>query len=422
MKQFRLLHYLRTSLWPVPVLCVLFGIALSFATLALDDGSVVPLEFSGGPDAALAILGAIAASMITLAGITLTIVLVVVQLAMGQFSPRIVRAILHDRPSQWTIGIFAAAFAHAMLAMRDVASTEEGAPVPGLAISVAFVLVVASIVVLILYVNHIGQSLRAAALIETVGKEMREVLEDLYSDHGADLDANDTEVVLAPHSGVVFRVSYDALITVAGKADCSLEMIPGHGDFVPAGAPLFRITGNADALDHAAAAAAVALGPERTMNQDMAYGFRMLVDIAERCLSDAFDPTTAVQAIDRLHDCLRQLARRPFPSSEYRDDSGTLRLQVRHMSWEGYVVLAFEEIRQLGADSVQIKRRLKAALVDLLTVAPPERRPPLERQLELLEAIGKDSDAILDIDGRIPPDAQGIGSARELRIILGEGN
>jgi uncharacterized membrane protein len=126
---FGLLHHLRTSLWPVPVLCVLGGIALSYVTVAVDDGGLVPTALTGGPDAALVIFGTVAASMITLTGIVLTIVLVVVQLAMGQFSPRIVRAILHDRPSQLAIGIFVATFAHAMLTMRETSSLEEGAPV-----------------------------------------------------------------------------------------------------------------------------------------------------------------------------------------------------------------------------------------------------------------------------------------------------
>lgn len=143
----------------------------------------------------------------------------------------------------------------------------------------------------------------------------------------------------------------------------------------------------------------------------------MLVDIAERCLTDAFDPTTAVQAIDRLHDGLRQLARRPFPTGEYRVATGAIRLRVKHITWEGYVLLALEEIRQLGAGSVQITRRLKAALEDLLAVAPPERRPPLERQLRLLEAAEAESDAPRDADSQIPADRQGIGSSRELQTV-----
>ena len=200
---FGLLHYLRTSLWPVPVLCVLGGIALSYVTVAVDDGGLVPTALTGGPDAALAILGTVAASMITLTGIVLTIVLVVVQLAMGQFSPRIVRAILHDRPSQLAIGIFVATFAHAMLAMREISSLEAGAPVPGLAIVVAFLLVVVSIVVLILYINHIGQSLRVAALIDSVGDEIRDRVDELYAE-GPELSGDAPDVVLPPTQGSCF--------------------------------------------------------------------------------------------------------------------------------------------------------------------------------------------------------------------------
>ena len=419
MKSFRIWHHLRTSMWPIPVLCVLAGLALSFATVALDTGSIVSVDFIGGPDAALAILGAIAASMIALTGTVLSIVLVVVQLAMGQFSPRIVRAILHDRPSQFAIGIFVAAFAHAMLAMREIASTEEGAPVPGLSIMVAFALVVVSIIVLILYINHIGQSLRAAALIESVGKETREVLDKLYEDRGPDPLRDDPGVVLAQESGVVFRIDYEQLVDAATQANCVIFMKPMIGDFVPAGALLFEIEGDAAAFDAGKAIKAVALGPERTLNQDVAYGFRMLVDIAERCLSDAFDPTTAVQAIDRLHDCLRQMARRPFPSGEYRDETGTVRVCVSHITWEGYVMLAFDEIRQTGANSAQVTRRLRAALDDLLTVAPADRRAPLERQLDLLDAAVADNDWTgAERASLLPGDPQGIGSARQLRSAI----
>ena len=105
------------------------------------------------------------------------------------------------------------------------------------------------------------------------------------------------------------------------------------------------------------------------------YGVRLLVDIAERSLSESpfQDPTTAVQAIDRLHDILRQLARRPFPDGRFHDDGGVLRLVTTTMSWEEYVHLAFDEIRMAGAGSPQVSRRLLAALDDLRRVALPSR-------------------------------------------------
>ena len=113
----------RTGLWFVPVVCVLAGVCLSFATIALDrrfDFDLIPESWTGGPDVALVILSTIALAMVSLAALVLTITMVVVQLAMGQFSPRIVQTILRDKPSQIAIGLFVATFAHAMLAMREV--------------------------------------------------------------------------------------------------------------------------------------------------------------------------------------------------------------------------------------------------------------------------------------------------------------
>ncbi len=128
------------GLWFVPLTCVLAGVGLSFATIAIDrawDYELIPPSISGSPDAALETLGTIAASMVSLAALVLTITMVVVQLAMGQFSPRIVQRILKDKPSQFAIGVFVGTFAHAMLTLREVRTEGEGA-VPGLAIVVAF--------------------------------------------------------------------------------------------------------------------------------------------------------------------------------------------------------------------------------------------------------------------------------------------
>jgi uncharacterized membrane protein len=140
-------------MWFWPLVCVGIGMALSAVSVALDrafDGSLVPRAITGGPDTALEILGTVAGSMVSLAALVLTVVLVVIQLAMGQFSPRIVAAILQDKPSQFAIGIFVGTFAHAMLALSQV-STEEGDEfVPGVAIVVAVVLVIVSIMVLVL--------------------------------------------------------------------------------------------------------------------------------------------------------------------------------------------------------------------------------------------------------------------------------
>ena len=169
----------RSSLWFIPVMCVLAGVVVSIGTIAVDRWfafDAVPRSLTGGPDAAVAILETIAVSMVSLATLVLTITMVVVQLAMGQFSPRIVQTFLQDRPSQVAIGLFVATFAHAMLTIREVQFDGDG-QVPGVAIIVAYVLVLTSIAMLVLYVHHIGRSLRVSALIELVGNDTRRLLD-----------------------------------------------------------------------------------------------------------------------------------------------------------------------------------------------------------------------------------------------------
>jgi uncharacterized membrane protein len=420
MSLYKLYRSVRSSLWLIPVLCVLVGASISFATIAVDratDYDLIPASLIGTPDAALQILATVATSMVSLTALVLTIVLVVVQLAMGQFSPRIVQRLLRDRPSQFAIGLFVATFVHTLLAIRevDLGSGSDPGHVPGVAVLATFVLALTSIAVLVMYVHHVGQALRISDLVELAGNETRRLLDRVYPDHGpVSVEERDSHTVPATKSGVITLVAHDRLVQTARDAGCVLELIPSLGDYVPAGATLFTVHGDSVRVDSEAVRTGVILGMERTLDQDVAYGLRLLVDMTERSLSESRwqDPTTAVQAIDRLHDCLRQLIRRPIPDGKFYDEEGQLRLIQHVMTWDAYVHLAFGEIRLAGAGSPQVARRLQSALRDLLAIAPPDRRAVLQEQHDLLCA---DSAEALtnpeDVARAQQPDAGGINTS-----------
>jgi uncharacterized membrane protein len=399
---------------------VLGGIGLALGTTAIDwyfDHALIPQSVTGNPNAAQTILNMTATSMVTLISVTLTLTLVLVQLAMGQFSPRIVRALLSDPRTQLAIGLFGATFVYSMLVLRRIDS--QGGVLPGLSVLVAYALMLASIVGLILYLHHTGQRLRVGGLINLVGDELRKQLDGFYpvdQDTEAASSPQDEQIVVGQEPGVVIKVDREGLIAAARSAGCVLEMVPMMGDFVPVGAPLFRVHDEPAGLRSEKIVRLVTMGRERTHNSDPAFGFRKLVDIAERSIVQPFnDPTTAVEAIHRLHDCLRQLAPRPFPSGQYYDDEGQLRLVIRTLGWDGYVRLAFDELRLAGAAQPQVTRRLCAALEDLKTVAPPARQSALDRQLYLLEELVREEfDEEEDISSSLVGDQQGIGSGQDV--------
>jgi uncharacterized membrane protein len=314
------------------------------------------------------------------------------------------------------VGLFIGTFAYSMTLLREVnGKSSGGGPVPGLAVAVDYGLILAAIVVLVLYVHHTAQSIRAGGLIGWVADATRDEVERLYP--ATPQPDEDPSVVAAPDYGIVTKLPYRVLVDIAEKADCVLELVPAMGDFVPRGGPLFRVHGSLAEPQRTAAARSVILDNERTHEFEPAFGLRKLVDVAIRSIySSPFqDPTTSVQSINAIHDILRRLARREVPSGRHRDAHGRVRLVERVMSWEGYVRLAFDELRLAGAGSPQVARRLRAALEDLATVAPPERQPPLDRQLELLDAAVRRSYADdADVHAALVADMQGIGSGPDV--------
>lgn len=404
-------------IWVLPALLVVVGVVASLGLSELDKASgydIVPASLVGTASTAQQVLSLIASAVLNLATVVLSLTLVAVQLAMGQFSPRIVRAIQEDRRNQVAIGLFLGTFAYALLAMRRIDDQQN--QVPGLTVLVAYVLGLACLVGLVVYIHQVSQSLRVGGIIDLVGDETRAQLARRF-ERDPDIAqpvAGAGNVVYARESGAVVLIDHDALLEAARVGDACIELVPMMGDFVPTGAPLARISRGTVSDD--AVLRNVRLGRERTHEHDPAFGIRKLVDIAERASSDPFDdPTTTVQAIHRLHDCLRLLAGRRLPSGRYTDAAGVPRLLVRELQWPGYVRLAFDEVRLVAAQNPQTARRLRAALLDLIDVAPQERVEPLERQLRLLDsAVARHFDDDADVHAASTPDVQGIGSGPDL--------
>ncbi|NVJ02180.1 DUF2254 domain-containing protein [Myxococcus sp. AM009] len=396
---------LATSYWLVPALCVFASIGLSQLAQAID--ARLPQHeqtwylFQGGPEGARSVLSAVASSMMTFAGLVFSVTILVLQQASNQFSPRILRTFLRDRKSQLSLGIFVGTFVYALLAMRSVRGTSENleieSHVPSLSVWLAVVFVLISVGTFIFFIHHVAQSIRAVVILGRIRDETCETMERMYPE-GVGHDAEDAPLerpqgmpsLVVPHagrSGVLVTLDEEQLLRCAQRAEVTMVVVPMMGDFVPHGSALFEVWGDAGSLDLPSALASVQIGRERTLQQDTAFGFRQLVDIAERALSPGTnDPSTAVQAIDQLHDLLRRLVLRRFPSLRRLDDQGVPRLICPRPDFNDYVRLSMDEIREYGEGSIQVARRLRFLLEDLLRVAPDFRRAELERQRALLDA------------------------------------
>ena len=277
-----------------------------------------------------------------------------------------------------------------------------------------------SVVVFLYLIDYAARLLRPISIVQRVGESGIAVIQSVYPKSTAGprpvepprLPASpERTVATAGASGVVLAVDLAGLVGQARRASGVIEFVPQVGDFVAVDEPLFRLYGGASAIDDRQLRAAVALGSERTLDQDPTFAFRILVDIAIKALSPAInDPTTAVVAIDQLHRLLRLAGLQHTRGQEIRDADGQLRLVFRTPNWEDFVHLTCIEIRHCGAGSVQIPRRMRSMLENLAQTLPPHRHGELRQQLELWDRAIEGSYSFPE-DRAIAriPDPQGLG-------------
>ena len=449
---YSLKSYVGSALWVVPFFALVVGLLIKrlmerFGTWMVSQGYYdLKTGFYGmDRDDAVAVLDRIFTLNLSFLVFTFGSLLVAIQVAGGQYTPRIIATtLLRDNVIRCIVGYFVFSMLWANRTMVQVTSTM----VPQFQLFLAMNFGLLSIVAFLLLIDYSAKLLRPVSLVARIGGSGINVIDSVYPDVTRNVDVPATRVekrkwsflswtsrpvaAAAPSaaklgtpartvfhqgfSGIVLAVNAPALIAEAQRADCVVEVAPQVGDFVALDEPLFYIYGNAGAIDDRKLRALIAFGVERTLEQDPLFAFRILVDIALKALSPAInDPTTAVLAIDQLHRLLRYVGLRSLRTDEFANYSGQLRLVFRTPNWENFVHLAFREIRACGANSMQVVRRLRAMIENLTQTLPEPRHAALHVELDLLNrAMARHFTFSEDLALARIPDAQGLGgSARK---------
>jgi len=389
-RRYRTRSFLRNSLWFPPLLGMVGALVL-FRMVRWADMSL-GWEVSMGVEGARALLSTLASAMFTFIVFVFSILLLSVQLASAQLTPRIIAFFYRNPVLKFSLSVFVFTFTFSLA----VIFRTENSVLP-----IAFWLAVwnslACIGIFLYMIDHVGKSLRPISLLNQIGNAGREVILDIYPQPLTETDDHDFEImggkgygsssiIEARHTGVVLAFDVIGLTELARSTNSLIELIPQVGNFIASGDPLFRVYQPGEVIPEKQFYQAVAIGNERTMEQDPGFAFRIIVDIASKALSPAInDPTTAVIALDQIHRLLRVVARQKLDTGRVYDNEGKLRLIFRTPNWDDFINLAITEIRHYGKNSLQVVRRLKALLENLIDVVPPNRAVSLKEELEILK-------------------------------------
>ena len=424
--------YLRSSLWIVPVVTLLAWMGVKRLSEHLGGWMVsqgfydLQTGFYGlSAEEAHSALDRVSTLALSCLVFTFGSLLVAIQVAGGQYTPRIIATtLLRDNVIRWIVGLFVFTLLWVHRTMLQLGNEPN---VPQFQVFLGQFFGLASLIAFIVLIDYSAKLLRPVSLVGRIGEQGIAVIESVYPDLTRPAKASsataaapaatrgrvDRVVYHRGSSGIVLAVNLPRLVAAARRADILIEFVPQVGDFVAVDEPLFHLYGNAGAVDDRALRALVACGSERTMEQDPMFSFRIEVDIALKALSPAInDPTTAVLAIDQLHRLLRLVGQRSLRGEDLRDDAGRTRVIFRTPNWEDFVHITFREIRYCGASSIQIARRLRAMIENLLQSLAEHRHAALLEELELLDrTLAREHPFPEDLALARIADAQGMGGA-----------
>ena len=384
-RAFRIRKYVRGSLWVLPLLCALLGAGVAAVDVVVDKAIHLPAAWTYSPSTASTVLSAIVGAMVGLTGFVVTVTVLIVQMATDSFSPRLIGVWLRDGMLKALLALMAGALTFAFALLRRV----ETNFVPNLGVSIAGLLVLASLVLFMVFLSSYLHQLRPVAVASFVaGYIHREfgrlvaAIADAPDMYGGVFEPNGAQpalVVRSAASGAIQAIDAEGLVRWARRHDCLVVLHHHVGDSVPINARLIEAYGELEPVtgrEQRALRGMVALGIERTLDQDPAFGIRIMVDIADLALSPAVNnPTTAVQVLDQLAEVLRLIGGTELTSSRLGPADKLRRgLVIPVRSWEDYLELGVTEIREFGSGSVQVMRRMRALLEELREEIRPEHR------------------------------------------------
>ena len=397
-----LLEYVRASLWVLPALSVAAALAAGALLSAVDVGVHSPLAFQGTPDDARDLLIGIASTMVTVIALLLGLTVVALQLSSTQFSPRLLRNFLRDRPNQIVLSAFVATFAYSAAGLYTVGFSggNRTADFPRLAVSGSLVLLFLSLGLLVFFADHLAHSIQIDTIMNVVQRNTVTVIEHRLLTGGEDAPQvpDGATAVTSRHSGYVQAVRCSDLLSQAARYGVCVRLRPRVGEHVVAGStlawiwPVSPVSRGGPAPDLRRVTAAleswVRIGFERTLEQDAAFGIRQLIDTACKALSPAVnDPYTAVQAIDHLSVIFCALAQQPLGDHVARQPSGAAVI-VPGWRFPDYLAVMCGLIRRYGASEPTVASALLQLLAACAGVADgdPELCTAIEEQARLIVA------------------------------------
>lgn len=355
-----------------------------------------------GLEGARSVLGTVAAGTITVTATAFSLSALSVQLASTAYTPRLVEIYRSDRVLQGVTALVSGTFAFSVTALALI--SREALESPGTApaaATVALVLAVATIVAIVVFIDHVLRSIR----IDDVVRRITELTVEELGRTGSDVIGQPDEpaayqmdvepvVVRTERRGWLRGIDPSGLVScLPDGAICRVDI--AIGERVATGDRVLTVWAT-DEIDASALEQRLDLADGRSIDGDAGFGTRQLTDVALRALSPGVnDPATAADTVLHLTEPLRLLQRHEGQPRVILADRSVRILRPFENAGAAQVATTIAQIRRAAAGHPLVLTAL-VGLIGRLHDEPDgevELSEPLREELDAILQLVEDSDA-----------------------------
>jgi uncharacterized membrane protein len=406
------LQFIYTSIgfYPTLISLIFFGLAVlmiyfetrGISKLLKDD---LPFFIITHGETATMILSSIATGIFSLIVFSFTMVMLVLNQASSNFSPRVIPGLISSKSNQKVLGLYLGTLIYTLVVMVNIRSEHYSADLPGLAVFLAMCFTILCLAFFVYFIHSISVAIQIDNILESIYKMTLDKLrKEIKQDQGTKLPAifetGKWKELNSNYSGYLQNVDKAALVELCKEHDVVLEFLQPLGHFVIKGLPFARVTDNlkevdkfCDELDKH-----TNFYLEELADINYLYGFKQITESAVKALSPSInDPGTAIKAIDYLTDLF--IVRMGLTDEKlFHDKEDILRLRLDEVNYNELLSLCLGPLRVYGKEDPVIMLRLLNLLKNLYLKAEsyPKCISAIKEEVLLVR---KDADATISNPG-----------------------
>ncbi len=261
-------------------------------------------------DTALTILSACITGLISMMVFSFSMVMLLLNQASSNYSPRLLPGLISDRRHQIILGIYLFSILYCIFILFSIQPTGDKYQIPGFSVLLGILATVISLYAFIYFIHNISNSIQITHILKRIFTSAKvEIEKDLENDEEIENtfpDSSQWHEYTSEKSGYYQDFSRESLLDFCKEKDTRLDILPVKGSFIIKGIPILRAEKKLSEKEFKVIMRQFRFSREELIYDNYVLAFKQITEVIVKAMSPGInDPGTALNAIDYLTELLQ---------------------------------------------------------------------------------------------------------------------